>query len=356
MIGWLRANLFNSALNSCLTVLLVLVLLQVVPAVVRWAFLDCLWFSSGQECSPSPGRAGRGGQECPFHPFRLLPLRAALASALSILILCGLFVLSGNRRWWNRGLFIAWGVGLAVMGVLMAGGVLGLPWVEPARWSGICLTLVLSLFGLTAAYPLGVILALGRQSRLPVIKSLCVVYIELIRGVPLISLLFMASVMFPLFLPEGFTVDKILRAQLALILFTAAYIAEVVRGAAGDPAWPIRGGRIPRAGLRTEDAAHRAAPGPEDRDPTHGEHPHFGIQGHIPRGHHRPLRPPQDHAGDPGQSGMARLQRGGLCFHFDSLLFGLLFHVQPEPTPGKGPWAGMIPAALQQVVHRALCP
>ncbi len=83
---------------------------------------------------------------------------------------------------------------------------------------------------LTAAYPLGIVLALGRQSDMPAVKSLCVVYIELIRGVPLISMLFMSSVVFPLFLPEGVTVNKILRAQVAIILFTAAYIAEVVRG------------------------------------------------------------------------------------------------------------------------------
>jgi general L-amino acid transport system permease protein len=102
--------------------------------------------------------------------------------------------------------------------------------VEPGKWSGISLTLLLSLFGLTAAYPLGVVLALGRRSRLPAIKIISVLYIELIRGVPLISMLFMASVMFPLFLPEGITVNKILRAQAAIILFTAAYIAEVVRG------------------------------------------------------------------------------------------------------------------------------
>ncbi|MFQ5484916.1 MAG: amino acid ABC transporter permease, partial [Desulfobacterales bacterium] len=102
--------------------------------------------------------------------------------------------------------------------------------VESTRWGGLPLTLLLSVFGLTAAYPLGVILALGRQSKMPVIRQLCVLYIELIRGVPLISLLFMGSIIFPLFLPEGLTINKILRAQVAIILFTAAYIAEVVRG------------------------------------------------------------------------------------------------------------------------------
>ena len=112
----------------------------------------------------------------------------------------------------------------------MHGGVFGMPVVETAQWSGLPLTLMLSLFGMVAAYPLGILLALGRRSRMPTIKSLCVIYIELIRGVPLISLLFMSSVMFPLFLPEGVTIDKILRAQVAIIMFTAAYIAEVVRG------------------------------------------------------------------------------------------------------------------------------
>ncbi|MGD9228218.1 MAG: amino acid ABC transporter permease, partial [Desulfobacterales bacterium] len=106
----------------------------------------------------------------------------------------------------------------------------GLTSVETTKWGGLPLTLLLSVFGLTAAYPLGVILALGRQSRMPTIRILCVVYIELIRGVPLISLLFMGSIIFPLFLPEGITINQILRAQIAIIMFTAAYIAEVVRG------------------------------------------------------------------------------------------------------------------------------
>jgi len=89
---------------------------------------------------------------------------------------------------------------------------------------------MLSVFGIVGAFPLGLLLALGRRSRMPVIRAMSVVYIELIRGVPLISLLFMASVMLPLFLPEGFAIDKLLRAQIAVILFAAAYIAETVRG------------------------------------------------------------------------------------------------------------------------------
>ncbi|MBW1637002.1 MAG: amino acid ABC transporter permease, partial [Deltaproteobacteria bacterium] len=137
-----------------------------------------------------------------------------------------------SRDWkkWNRWLGYSWILALFVMGTLMKGGIFGLVSVVSTKWSGLPLTLLLSFFGILASYPLGVALALGRQSDLPVIKAFSVVYIELIRGVPLITMLFMSSVMFPLFLPEGVFIDKVLRAQVAIIIFTAAYVAEVVRG------------------------------------------------------------------------------------------------------------------------------
>jgi len=105
-----------------------------------------------------------------------------------------------------------------------------LPFVEQERWGGLPLTLILATFGIALAFPLSILVALGRRSSMPAIRIICVAYVELIRGVPLISVLFMASVMFPLFLPEGVTIDKLLRAQVAIILFAAAYLAEVVRG------------------------------------------------------------------------------------------------------------------------------
>jgi len=141
-----------------------------------------------------------------------------------------LLYFSQNRKLWRKPLAYAWLLGLFSMGLLLKGGLFGLESVESNNWGGLPLTLLLSVFGLAAAYPVGVLLALGRQSHMYIIRKLCVVYIELIRGVPLISLLFMSSVVFPLLLPEGVTVNKILRAQVAIILFTAAYIAEVVRG------------------------------------------------------------------------------------------------------------------------------
>jgi general L-amino acid transport system permease protein len=112
----------------------------------------------------------------------------------------------------------------------MWGGVFGLSHVENERWGGLILTLLLSTFGIGLAFPLAILLALGRRSTMPLIRVLSTGYIEIVRGVPLISVLFMASVMLPLFLPGGFAIDKLLRAQLAMILFAAAYLAEVVRG------------------------------------------------------------------------------------------------------------------------------
>ncbi len=111
------------------------------------------------------------------------------------------------------------------------GGVLGLSPVDSMLWSGLPLTLILAVVGMAAAFPLGILLALGRRSELPAVRAICVAYIELVRGVPLITVLFMASVMVPLFLPAGtVTIDKVLRAQIAFILFSAAYLAEVIRG------------------------------------------------------------------------------------------------------------------------------
>ncbi len=147
------------------------------------------------------------------------------------LLFIGLYVVSAMRRFWRKELVIIWVATLTLIGVLMWGGVAGLTFVPQDQWGGLPLTLILATFGLTLGFPLAVAVALGRRSRqLPAVKALCVLYVELIRGVPLVTLLFMASVMFPLFLPDGVNIDKLLRAQVAIILFAAAYISEVIRG------------------------------------------------------------------------------------------------------------------------------
>lgn len=230
-VGWVRANLFNSWFNSILTIMILYLLWKILPPLVRWAFVDSLWLSSGAECKEAGGACWSViPANIRFILFGFFPYELQWRPLLAMILLVCLLFYSRNRKHWKRSLAYIWIVGLFIMGLLMKGGLFGLTRVESTMWGGLPLTLLLSVFGLTAAYPLGVLLALGRQSRMPAIKSLCIVYIELIRGVPLISLLFMSSVVFPLFLPEGITFNKILRAQVAIILFTAAYIAEVVRG------------------------------------------------------------------------------------------------------------------------------
>ena len=231
VIGWVKANLFNGWFNSLLSILTLFLLYKTVPPLVRWAFIDSVWQASGAGCREAAGACWSVIRaNFRFIIFGFYPYDQQWRPFIAMLILFGLLFYSRNRRHWNKYLGYGWIVGLAVMGLLMKGGIFGLSPVESTKWGGLPLTLLLSVFGLTAAYPLGVVLALGRQSRMPAVKLLCVIYIELIRGVPLISLLFMGSIIFPLFLPEGITINKILRAQIAIILFTAAYIAEVVRG------------------------------------------------------------------------------------------------------------------------------
>ncbi len=231
VLGWVRENLFNTWFNAALSLFTLFVLWKTVPPLMQWAIVDSQWFTSSEAC-----REGDGAcwsiipANARFILFGFFPEGQHWRPITAIIVLLSLVFYSKNSRHWKPSLAGIWLAGLVVMAMLMHGGIFGMPVVETAKWSGLPLTLMLSLFGMVAAYPLGVVLALGRRSRMPAIKALCVVYIELIRGVPLISLLFMSSVMFPLFLPEGVTVDKILRAQVAIILFTAAYIAEVVRG------------------------------------------------------------------------------------------------------------------------------
>jgi general L-amino acid transport system permease protein len=231
VIGWVKSNLFNGWFNSLLTIITLYLLWIVIPPFVRWAFIDAAWHTSGKACRNIDGACWSIiATNFRFILFGFFPYDQQWRPLIAILILFGLLFYSRDRNHWTKHLGYAWIIGLVVMGILMRGGLLGLPSVEATKWGGLPLTLLLSVFGLTAAYPLGVLLALGRQSKMPTIKWMSVLYIELIRGVPLISLLFMGSFIFPLFLPEGVNFPSILRALVAIILFTAAYIAEVVRG------------------------------------------------------------------------------------------------------------------------------
>jgi general L-amino acid transport system permease protein len=228
---WLRENFFSGWASTLISLLLLVVLWKSVPPFVHWAFVDAVWQPDSKACRQASGACwGFIAEKHRFMLFGTYPFEEHWRAGLSILVLISLWGVSGIRAFWRPALVLIWAAGLTLIGLLMWGGVFGLAHVEHERWGGLILTLLLATFGLAFAFPLSILLALGRRSDLPVVRALCTGYIELIRGVPLISLLFMASVMLPLFLPSGMTIDKLLRAQIALILFAAAYLAEVVRG------------------------------------------------------------------------------------------------------------------------------
>lgn len=231
IVGWLKLNLFNSTLNSILTILILICFYKIMPPLIRWSFVDSVWFGPASGCQGGEGACwAYVPANIRFVIFGLFPSQEQWRALIAMILMVGTVFYSRKRSRWKLSLSYVWLCSTIAVGILLKGGILGLVSVESTKWGGLLLTLLLSVVGMTAAYPLGILLALGRQSDMPAIRTLSVVYIEMIRGVPLISLLFMSAVMFPLFLPEGMSINKIFRAQIAIILFTAAYIAEVVRG------------------------------------------------------------------------------------------------------------------------------
>ncbi len=230
---WLKQNLFNSPASVMVTVLILTMLAWALPAFWQWAVTDAQWHGqSSAECTGEGACwsfvVARMNQFIyGFYPddqqwrvdFFFLQLALVIAW----------FIIPKTPR---RGWVLGYGVLVMpfVSTVLLAGGVLGLEVVDTHQWGGLMLTLLLAIGGMLASLPLGILLALGRRSTMPVIRGLCTAFIELWRGVPLITVLFMASVMLPLFVPENIVFDKLLRAFIGIALFQSAYIAEVVRG------------------------------------------------------------------------------------------------------------------------------
>ncbi|MBR0654298.1 amino acid ABC transporter permease [Plastoroseomonas arctica] len=234
-IAWVRANLFSGWLSTAITLALGYLIIRWAIGFIDWAFINAIWSvpnNQTQACRDARGVGACWAVVTEKHRFILFgtyPYEEHWRPALACVIFVGLYIVSAMRRFWRKELALIWIAALTAIGVLMWGGILGMPFVAQERWGGLPITLILSTFGLAFAFPLAILVALGRRSKMPAIKAICVLYVELIRGVPLISLLFMASVMFPLFLPEGMNIDKLLRAQIAIILFAGAYLAEVVR-------------------------------------------------------------------------------------------------------------------------------
>ena len=235
-IGWLRTNLFASILSSIMSLLLIAVLAKALISLFQWGYWNAIWIVSGDQTGPCRAIRGIGAcwavipEKYRFILFGTYPFNEQWRPALATVTFIALFYLTSRRSFWGQKLVLVWAGALFLIGVLMWGGIFELTYVSQDRWGGLPVTLILATFGLAFGFPLGILVALGRRSNLPAIRSLCVLYVELIRGVPLISLLFMASVMFPLFMPDGVNIDKLLRAQIAFVLYAGAYLAEVIRG------------------------------------------------------------------------------------------------------------------------------
>jgi len=240
IFGWLRENLFSSPLNIALTIICITFIAWVVPPLLRFLLIDAVWSGAGrQACLPSatnpePGacwafvRVWSSYFIYGFYPagerWRVNVFFLALAIGIVWLLR-----LSAPRRDIGAVYFF---VVLPILSFILLSGfpLIGLPWVTTTLWGGILVTIVVATVGMVVSLPFGILLALGRRSDIPVVKLLSVGFIEFVRGVPLITVLFMASVMLPLFVPERFAPDKLVRALIGVAMFASAYMAEVVRG------------------------------------------------------------------------------------------------------------------------------
>lgn len=243
-LRWLRTNLFATPLDTALTLLALLALAWYLPPLLKWLFIDAVWTGEGREACATLGQGGVMPDgwsgacwafvNAKFEQFIYgrYPIdqrwRVNIVGIGLVALLVPLLMPSVPRKGLNA--LALFGVFPVIAFFILVGGSFGLSHVETPLWGGLLVTLVLSFVGIAVSLPLGILLALGRRSKLPVIKSLCVVFIEVVRGVPLVTVLFMASVMLPLFLPEGVTFDKLLRALIGVALFASAYMAEVIRG------------------------------------------------------------------------------------------------------------------------------
>ncbi|CAN5916162.1 hypothetical protein BH11PSE3_BH11PSE3_14700 [soil metagenome] len=291
-LGWARRNLFSTWGNGITTVVLAVAMVWILSWFLDWAlFTANFTAATGAECRGGGACWALIREKWRLIFFGTFPYDQQWRPFFAVVAMLAMLITTADRRMWKPWrLLIIWGIGSFVTFLLMFGqlhvplslflavglvvGVVGMTvrqrigtaaevnayrvlalvglaglvlllvgilpnwklpiapfsFVETGLWGGIPVTMILATYGLVFAFPYGILLALGRRSNLPLIKGLCVGFIELIRGVPLISLLIMASVMLPLFLPQGVTFDKFLRAQVAVILFAGAYIAEIIRG------------------------------------------------------------------------------------------------------------------------------
>ena len=231
--NWLRRNLFSDAFSSLTTLVLLAGMLYWLPGLIDWMLLQAVFKADAAACQAVTHAGACWGVVAEKYRFILFgryphaeQWRPLLATALLLLVI----VASGRRLLARGPLLAAWALALPAFFVLMGGGSFGLDPVGSDQWGGLPLTLLLATMGMLLAFPLAILVALGRQSGLPLLRGLCTLYVELVRGVPLISVLFLASFLFPIILPQGFSIDVLLRVQAGIVLFAAAYLSETIRG------------------------------------------------------------------------------------------------------------------------------
>jgi general L-amino acid transport system permease protein len=242
--SWLRRNLFATPLDSVLTIVGLLFIAYTLPPFIRWAFIDAVWSGPDRTVCATLSQGGIQPDgwsgacwafvNAKFQQFMYgrytfsQRWRVDLTAVMFVALLVPLLIPRVPYKALNAILFFF--VFPVVAFFLLVGGYFGLRYVPTSEWGGLLVTMVLSFVGIAVSLPMGILLALGRRSKLPVIKMVCVIFIETVRGVPLVTVLFMASVMLPLFLPAGVTFDRFLRALVGVALFASAYMAEVIRG------------------------------------------------------------------------------------------------------------------------------
>jgi general L-amino acid transport system permease protein len=232
LMPWVKSNLFGNWPSTVTTAIVGGLLLFYVPQFIHWAILTASTSTNPEACRAEGIGACWGvvREKYRLVIFGRYPFDEQWRPLAATLLMIALIVASCTRAFWNKWLIVLWVVVITLYFVLMSGGVFGLTKVTTDRWGGLPLTVMLSTISIVLAFPLAVLVALGRRSHLPAIRSFCTIYVELIRGVPLISVLFMASFMFPLFMPPGVSIDVLVRVLAGITLFAAAYMAEVVRG------------------------------------------------------------------------------------------------------------------------------
>jgi len=231
---WMRTNLFGSVGDTILSIVGIVIALWVIVPVVQWTLINATWSGNRETCAANTVGACWAFVKANFGQFiygRYPDPERWRVNVFFVLMAAGIVPMAiPSAPFKGLNLLYIFVVFPLVSGFLLIGGALGLPVVETALWGGLFLTLVVSYVGMAMSLPLGILLALGRRSKMPAVQYVCVFFIEICRGVPLITVLFMAGILLPLFLPTGVNFDKLLRALLGLSLFAAAYMAEVIRG------------------------------------------------------------------------------------------------------------------------------